>query len=379
MIQIARMFKGKASPDLAHDFLKKHGLHELQMRDFCGVPVSALALGTYLGKMDEATDAAVTAACVQAIELGCNFFDSAINYRGQRGERAVGEAIRRAILSGKATREELFISTKGGFVPTDGKADSNLKQLFENEYVKKGLAIADDLVAGCHCIEPAYIDDQIDKSRRNLGLETIDLYYLHNPETQLEELPGRIFYDKLEKVFAVLERAVAQGRIASYGMATWSGFREPESSTSHLELDRCVKAAESAAKSLGQSQHHFHAIQLPLNLAMPEGALVKTQKIGHTLLSAIDAAQTLGLNVAVSAPLFQARLCHGLPDFILERFPKDLSQAHSALAFATAFASVDAAMVGMKVSDHVTHNLAFLKRKPLEENELRAVVEAMLS
>ena len=378
MILIARMFKGKASPDRALTFLENHALHELQMRDFCGIPVSTLALGTYLGNMDEVTDAAVTAACLQAIDLGCNFFDSAINYRGQRGERSVGEAIRRAILSGKVSREEVFVSTKGGFVPTDGKPNSDLKRLFQTEYVDKGLATADDLVAGCHCIEPAYIDDQIEKSRRNLGLETIDLYYLHNPETQLEELPARIFYDKLEKAFVTLERAVQQGRIAAYGMATWSGFREPESSTTHLEMDRCVTAAENAAKFQSEKQHHFSAVQLPLNLAMPEAALVKTQKIGHTLMSAIDAAQTLGLNAAVSVPLFQGRLCHGLPDFILEKFPKDLSQAHAALAFATAFASVDSAMVGMKNSEHVAHNLAFLKHKPLDENELRAVVEAML-
>jgi predicted aldo/keto reductase-like oxidoreductase len=111
---------------------------------------------------------------------------------------------------------------------------------------------------------------------------------------------------------------------------------------------------------------------------MPEAALLKTQRLGHNMLSAIDAAQALDLSVAVSVPLFQARLCHNLPDFIVEKFPSELSQAHCALAFATGFASVDAAMVGMKAPDHVAHNLELLRRQPLTEDQLRGVIESML-
>lgn len=376
---MAHMFKGRATPDSARQFLSSHELEQHQIRNFCGIPVSSLALGTYLGNLDEVTDSKVTAACLKAIELGCNFFDTAINYRAQRAERSVGEAIRRAILSSRAKREDLFISTKGGFVPCDRTYSADIKGLFQNEYVARGVAKADDLVAGCHCMEPAYLNDQIEKSRKNLGLETIDLYYLHNPETQLEELPERVFYVKLKEAFEVLEQAVADGRIAAYGMATWSGFREEPTSTQSMQLQTCLEAATFAAKSVGAEKHSFKAIQLPLNLAMPEAALVGTQRIGASTMPAIDAAKTLELDVAVSVPLFQARLCHGLPDFILERFPKDMSQAHCALAFVMAFASVDAAMVGMKDSEHVKHNLELLKREPLSGDELRSVIQAMVS
>lgn len=379
MIQISPMFKGKANPESARRFLTSHGLEYHQIRKFCGVPVSSLALGTYLGNLDELTDSKVTAACLQAIDLGCNFFDTAINYRAQRAERSVGEAIRRAVLAGKAKREDLFVSTKGGFVPCDRIYNSDIKGLFQSEYVAKGLATQDDLIAGCHCMEPKYLDDQIEKSRKNLGLETIDLYYLHNPETQLEELPERVFYVKLKEAFEVLERAVADGRIGAYGLATWSGFREEPASTQSMQLETCLEAAKFAAQAVGAKEHHFKAIQLPLNLAMPEAALVRTQKIGATTLPAIEAAKTFELDVAVSVPLFQARLCHGLPDFIVEKFPEEMSQAHCALAFTTAFASVDAAMVGMKDLEHVKHNLALLKKEPLSGDELRAVIEAMVS
>lgn len=372
------MFKGRAEAEATRQFLSRHKLDPEQVREFCGVPVSSLALGTYLGNLDEATDARVTAACVQAIELGCNFFDTAINYRAQRGERAVGEGLRRAILSGKAKREEIFVSSKAGFVPHEGHWEKDVPGLFRAQYVERGLATTEDLIAGCHCLAPKYLDDQLERSRRNLGLETIDLYYVHNPETQLEELPERVFYAKLATAFEVLERAVADGRIGSYGLATWSAFREGEGSTTAMQLDKCVQAAEQAARAVGAARHSLSVIQLPLNLAMPEGALVGTQRLGASQMSAIDAARTLGLSVAVSVPLFQARLCHGLPDFILERFPKEMSQAHCALAFATAFPSVDVAMVGMKDPAHVAHNLELLHRPPLNSEELKAVVEAMI-
>ncbi|MBI3542036.1 MAG: aldo/keto reductase [Deltaproteobacteria bacterium] len=373
------MFKGRANPEAAKAFLERHGVNLGQVREFCGVPVSALALGTYLGEMNEVIDMKVALAAVAAVEHGCNFFDTAINYRGQRAERSLGEAIKRLVLAGKARREELFVSTKGGFVPYEKEPTSDLTKLFEAEYVSRGIVKSADLVGGCHCMEPAYLDDQIERSRKNLGIETIDLYYIHNPETQLEELPERIFYEKLERAFVKLEEAVKEGRIAAYGLATWNGFREEPGSQTALQLEKCVLAAEKASDAVGAACHHLRAIQLPLNLAMPEAALMKTQRFGQNLYSAVDAASVLDVSVAVSVPLFQARLCHNLPDFILEKFPKDLSQAHCALAFATGFNGVDAAMVGMKQPDHVNHDLEFLKRKPLSETELREVVSSMLA
>lgn len=371
-------FKGRATREAASWFLKRHGVHPGQVRDFCGIPVAKLAVGTYLGEMNEVIDLKVSMACVAATERGSNFFDSAINYRAQRGERSIGEALRRLILSGKVKREELFLSTKGGFVPFDGRPGSDLTALFESEYVKRGVALSSDLLGGCHCMAPGFLSDQIDRSRKNLQVETIDLYYLHNPETQLEELPERLFYDRLTSAFVALERAVQEGRIGAYGLATWNGFREESVSQTALSLEKCILAAERAADAVGHESHSLKAIQLPLNLAMPEAALLKTQKFGATMYPAIDAAKALGLSVAVSVPLFQSRLCHGLPEFLLEKFPKDLSQAHCALAFATGFDSVDAAMVGMKQSEHVNHNLEFLKRAPLLPAEMHAVVQSMV-
>lgn len=372
------MIKGQATLEAAGAFLEKKGLHLDQRRTFCGIPVSSLAFGTYLGAMDEATDRLVTLACLKAIELGANFIDTAINYRGQRAERSIGEAFRRGLLAGGFKREEIFVSTKGGFVPYEGAPTSAIAALFEERYVARGLARKSDLIAGCHCIEPAYLKDQIDRSRGNLQLETIDLFYVHNPETQLEELPARIFYDKLERAFEALEGEVRAGKIAAYGMATWDAFRDEDTSQTHVSLEKCVEAALAAAKKTGSRGHHFKAVQLPLNLAMPEGALIPTQDVAGGKFPAIEAAKKLGLNVATSVPLFQARLCHGLPDFIVNAFPKDYSQAHCALAFATSFPGVDSAMLGMKQIEHVEHDLRFLGLPRLAAGALDKIVAAMV-
>ena len=59
-----------------------------------GFSVSSIGIGTYLGEPDDATDEAYQAAVERALALGCNHIDTAINYRHQRSERAIGQALR---------------------------------------------------------------------------------------------------------------------------------------------------------------------------------------------------------------------------------------------------------------------------------------------
>jgi len=46
--------------------------------------------------------------------------------------------------------------------------------------------------------------------RRNLGVETIDVYYLHNPETQFGRGAGEMFNSRVREAFEFLESAVAR-------------------------------------------------------------------------------------------------------------------------------------------------------------------------
>src|SRR5256714_3199491 len=82
--------------------------------------LSSVGTGTYLGGPDEKTDRAYADAVARAVELGANVIDTAANYRFQRSERSVGEAMRRLTEQGFA-REEIVVCTKGGYLPFDSR------------------------------------------------------------------------------------------------------------------------------------------------------------------------------------------------------------------------------------------------------------------
>src|SRR5215210_4896153 len=159
---------------------------------------------------------------------GINVIDSAINYRCQRSERAVGAALREALAAGDVARDEVIICTKGGYLPLDDTppaSRADYKAYVQREFLDPGIIGPGELVADGHCIAPAYIDHQIDRSRANLGVRTIDLYYLHNPEQQLDAVPAAEFQHRIRRAFEALEQRVADGDIRAYGCATWQGFR----------------------------------------------------------------------------------------------------------------------------------------------------------
>lgn len=377
------LFRGSAHSVETKPLLDEHQVHADRRRKLCGVEVSALGIGTYLGGMDHSTDTSVTKAVVSALSQGVTLIDTAINYRGQRGERAVGEALRQLILKKSIKRDSVFISTKGGFVPYDGEPVRNLSDLFQSEYVAKrpshSALSESDFVAQCHCMHPDFLENQLDRSRKNLGVDTIDLYYLHNPETQLEEYPERIFLEKLFDAFSFLERARSQGKIRAYGLATWDGFREVKNSQSFLDLQKIVEVATAASRS---SDSGFKAIQLPFNFAMLEARFLANQVIsepgGETVtVSAIEAAVALGLDVVVSSPLLQGQLAGELPPFVTRNFSESLSHAEMALQFALSVSGVSAVLVGMKNLENVTTNLKSLHQKNLDALTIQMILKSL--
>ena len=80
-------------------------------REAMGLSLSSLGLGTYLGEEDGETDRGYENSVEAALGLSVNVFDSAINYRGQKSERAIGRALAGALGSGALARDEVFVST----------------------------------------------------------------------------------------------------------------------------------------------------------------------------------------------------------------------------------------------------------------------------
>jgi aryl-alcohol dehydrogenase-like predicted oxidoreductase len=336
-------------------------------RAFDGLHVSSVGLGTYLGREDAATDALYLRAIARAFERAVNVVDTAVNYRHQRSERAIGRALAAAIERGDVRRDEVVVSTKGGYVPFDGGVPDDPRRWFTETYLRPGIVRPDDVVGGAHCMTPRYLADQIERSRANLGLETLDVYYLHNPETQLDAVTPAEFHRRLRDAFGALERAADEGKIRRYGTATWNGYRCDPGERGALSLVDVV----ALAREVGGPHHRFRVVQLPYNLGMHEAFTRATQKVEAGFAPVLEAAQRLGVYVMTSVPMFQGRLARDLPAEVAELLPGLHSDAQRAIQFARSTPGVGTALCGMKSVDHVDENLGVAVVEPMAWERFR--------
>lgn len=303
-------------------------------RDAQSLTVSNIGIGTYLGDMDDATDQGYAEAVAAALAHGVNFIDTSLNYRNQRSERSIGRALQHAVETGQIQRDEVVICTKAGYLVPGA--------------IPQSVLTARDVVGGMHSMAPVFLADQLGRSRQNLGLETIDVFYLHNPETQLTYVSQDEFYARIRQAFTFLEEAVKQGGIQFYGTATWEGYRCPPQSKEALSLEHL----SGIAREIAGDDHHFRFIQLPLNLAMTEAFTKRSE--GESLLSL---AARSGITAVASASLLQARLASNLPSELRQRLPGPRSDAQFALQFVRSTPGITVALVGMSDVAHVRENL----------------------
>lgn len=298
--------------------------------------LSSIGIGTYLGNADQATDQNYASAVVRAVQLGTNVIDSAANYRFQRSERSIGQALKQLTTAHGFAREELVICTKGGYLPFDGSPPRDVREYVNETFVKPGIASFEDLVAGSHCMTPAYLQSQLDQSLRNMDLECIDVYYIHNPESQLGYVSEAEFYSRLKLAFERLEENRKQGKLAHYGVATWNGFRVSAETRDHHSLVRMVELA----RDIAGEDHGFRFIQLPFNLAMSEAITLANETLDGQRMTVVDAASRLAVTVVASASMLQGRI-----------------EPQAAIQFVRSAPGITTALIGMSRVEHVEENL----------------------
>ncbi|MBZ5719791.1 MAG: aldo/keto reductase [Acidobacteriia bacterium] len=326
--------------------------------------LSSIGLGTYLGEPDDDADQAYVEAIVQAVRSGVNVLDTAINYRHQRSERNIGAALAELSRSGELNRNEVLVCTKAGYLSFDGSMPADPRGYFMREYVEPGVLDPKELAGGMHCMAPGYLENQIERSRKNLGLETIDVFYVHNPESQLADVSREVFHTRLKSAFAMLENQVKAGTLCYYGMATWNAFRVAETDRGYVNL---FEVAE-LAREVGGEQHHFRFVQLPFNLAMPEAYVLVNQVWGKKRLSLLDAGTALGIAVVGSATLYQGKLTHDLPDS-LGRVLGTTGDAHTAIQFSRSASGLATSLIGMGNRQHVEANLKVAEIPPADAKD----------
>ncbi len=342
--------------------VERHGVSPGHFRvTRSGLTLSSVGLGTYLGAADGPTDLAVEQAvsiCLSSRRV--NVLDTAINYRHQRAERSVGRALRRLFEGGDVAREEVFLSTKIGYLAPDAEAGISPAAWVERELLGPGVVRPEDLVDGSHSMSRSYLTDQLGRSLRNLDLGTVDLLYLHNgPEAQLSAVGLETFLVRLEEAFGLFESFREEGKIVSYGLATWQSLRTPPGRPGHFPLE----AALARARKVGGEEHGLRFVQFPFNAAMPEAWAVPTQSVGGERLPLFRAAQKLGLGCFTSVPLLQGELARG------GRSRSGLSAAQTALQFARSAPGTLTTLVGQKTPQHLSENLELAQRLPWDDAE----------
>ncbi|MFQ5827781.1 MAG: aldo/keto reductase [Candidatus Methylomirabilia bacterium] len=242
-------------------------------------------------------------ALEKALVSGSNLIDTSTNYTDGGSERLVGAVLNELVRRGRLHREELIVVSKIGYVQ-----GSNLILAQEREAAGRPFPEMVKYMEGCwHCLHPEFLRDQLDRSLARLGLETLDVCLLHNPEYFLSDAKRRgagplaalrdEFYRRMTEAFRFFEAQVALGTIRWYGVSSNTApvaTADPEATS----LTRMLGAAREA----GGADHHFRVLQLPINLFEAGGVLEPNNgpKGDQTVL---ELASREGIGVLVNRPL----------------------------------------------------------------------------
>ena len=144
-----------------------------------GWKVSEISFGAWAigGAWGTVEDDVSLAALRKALDLGVNFIDTADVYGDGRSERLIGQVLR------ERKGERIYVATKAGRRLSPHVADG---------YNRENLT--------------AFVE----RSLRNLGVETLDLLQLHCPPTEVYYRP---------EVFGILDDLAAAGKLRAYGVS----------------------------------------------------------------------------------------------------------------------------------------------------------------
>jgi aryl-alcohol dehydrogenase-like predicted oxidoreductase len=349
----------------------KNGIANSHFRSFDNLNLSSLGMGTYLGQITAEDDRDLENAIYESVKSrAMNVIDTAINYRSMKSEKNIGQAIKRLIDDRIISRDQVFISTKNGYITNDGDYPSiDVLEYMHKMFISQGIIDSKDISSGYNVLNPRYIRKCIDKSLTNMQLDTIDLVYVHNAyESWFEDITRNEFDEMINRVFEVYEEYRSKNKIRYYGMATWTCFRMSQNEEGYLPLEEMVKIAEDVAGK----DHGFRFIQLPYNLVYREAYLLKNQSVGSDNdLTILEACNKLNIGVFTSVPLLQAKLLSAkIPDY--QGYDNQLLKI---VQITRSTPNVIAPLIGQKKLNHVRENIELAKVAPLNISEFNDAIK----
>jgi len=366
--------QGFATPEGTSRFMKnaiKNGMPDSHFRSYDNLNLSSLGMGTYLGEITSEDDLNIENAIYESVKSGAmNVIDTAINYRSMKSEKNIGNAIKRLIDDRIISRDQVFLSTKNGYITNDGDYPAiDVLEYVNKMFISQGIMDAKDISSGYNVLNPNYIRKCIDKSLTNMRLRTIDLVYVHNAyESWVKDITRNEFDEMVKKVFQVYEEYRSQNKIKYYGMETGKCFRLPKNEIGYLSLEDMVKIAEN----VGGKDHGFRFIQLPYNLAYREAYLLKNQSVDvQSDLTILEACNKLKIGVFTSVPLLQASLFRAkIADYMGYK-----NQLLKVVQITRSTPNIIAPLLGQKKPKHVSENIELAKVAPLNTTEFNNAIK----
>jgi aryl-alcohol dehydrogenase-like predicted oxidoreductase len=270
-----------------------------------------------------------------AADAGVNFFDTADAYGDGRSERLLGRFL-------KERDERLYVATK------------------------MGRRVAQEV----RHFTPENFRAWIDRSRENLGVETLDLIQLHCP-------PDEVF-DMVE-VFEALDDLVATGSVAAYGVSVETvdqglrAIRHPNVSTVQIifNMFRQKPAAEflgeAAAADVGVIARVPLASGLLTGKLRPETTFPEDDHRNYNRRGeSFDVGETFsGVPLEVGLEAVEE----------LRILAEDVTLAQLALRWVAMFREVSTVIPGARNADQARENAEAASLPPLDERSMALVAD----
>lgn len=319
--------KGFATNDSTKNFLENKKIDKSNIRAMEDLYISSLGFGSNkptFPRFKEEYKGMFRNSIEKYILCGGNMFDVGLDtaYMGGWSEFILGNVIFEMTCSNILKREEIVIISK-------------FPSLSEN------------------------FQFSFEQSLRNLNLENIDIYLVHDHEKIFTHFNYEESKKITEKMIIFLEEKRKSGKIRFYGISIGDYYL-----VSKKRLYGNLEEIYSISEKLFGKDNGFKIIELPLNPIRPEGLLIKDQEFENKLLSLMEISAELGLNIILTETLSRGSpLNHSLFDKIPGNniFQKQLILMKS-------LNHVKSVLFGSINLQHIENNMKILKMPNLDSN-----------
>ncbi|MGK5627161.1 aldo/keto reductase [Streptomyces sp. URMC 123] len=295
-----------------------------------------LGLGTYRVPGEE-----LAAAARRAAGSPYAWIDTAPNYGAGRAHRLLAPAL--------ADHLHLRVATKAGFLTPATARAAHAAGVVNTPLTR-------------HSITDRFLRWQTERSRTELGRDRLDAVFVHNPEYDRGD--HHELADRLRTAFAVLEEQACSGRLAAYGVATWSGFTEGAFTVP--VLDRL------ATEAAGTREHHLSIIQLPVSLVMDTHFRQALHGRGP-----IAQAEGRGWEIHASAPLHGGELPSLATPEVAALLREGASVAAACIAAVASCPGISRVLLATGKAAHWSEALGVVGAPAISSDELRTVLDVL--